>query len=181
MQYSDILERYFEKVDRGSGRMVGYSLEELPTDRRDAAMRLKRPRPRTRLNAALLCLLLACTLGQAAPALGEQQWIALDPELHRQGDRSSIERQGPWVQFTQSWGELKSGKPGENAIVKRMAVNCLTGAYGQTQYPSTDPKTNKPILDEYPRLRAYMERMYARPHAPPRIAEAFASLRARAN
>jgi glutathione S-transferase len=37
------------------------------------------------------------------------------------------------------------------------------------------------LLDEYPRLRAYMERMYARPHAPPRIAEAFASLRARAN
>jgi glutathione S-transferase len=34
------------------------------------------------------------------------------------------------------------------------------------------------LLDEYPQLRAYMERMYARPHAPPRIAEAFASLRA---
>jgi hypothetical protein len=95
-----------------------------------------------------LCLLLVCILSRAAPALGEQQWIALDPELHRQGDRSSIERQGPWVQFTQSWGELKSGKPGENAIVERMAVNCLTGAYGQTQYPSTDPKTNKPILKQ---------------------------------
>jgi glutathione S-transferase len=37
------------------------------------------------------------------------------------------------------------------------------------------------LLDEYPQLRAYMQRMYARPHAPPRIAEAFASIRARAN
>jgi glutathione S-transferase len=37
------------------------------------------------------------------------------------------------------------------------------------------------LLDGYPQLKAYMERMYARPNAPPRIAEAFASLRARAN
>jgi glutathione S-transferase len=36
------------------------------------------------------------------------------------------------------------------------------------------------LLDDLPRLRAYMERMYARPKAPPRIAEAFASLRRRA-
>lgn len=34
------------------------------------------------------------------------------------------------------------------------------------------------LLDAFARLQAYMERMYARPHAPPRIAEAFASLRA---
>jgi glutathione S-transferase len=33
------------------------------------------------------------------------------------------------------------------------------------------------LLDDLPPLRAYMERMYARPKAPPRIAEAFASLR----
>jgi glutathione S-transferase len=33
------------------------------------------------------------------------------------------------------------------------------------------------LLDDFPRLRAYMERMYARPHAPPRIAAAFASIR----
>jgi glutathione S-transferase len=34
------------------------------------------------------------------------------------------------------------------------------------------------LLDESPPLRSYMERMYARPHAAPRIAEAFAGLRA---
>ncbi len=35
----------------------------------------------------------------------------------------------------------------------------------------------KKLLESLPRLRGYMERMYARPKAPPRIAEAFASLR----
>jgi glutathione S-transferase len=33
------------------------------------------------------------------------------------------------------------------------------------------------LLNGLPRLEAYMERMYARPHAPMRIPEAFASLR----
>ncbi len=33
------------------------------------------------------------------------------------------------------------------------------------------------LLEGLPLLRAYMERMYARPKAPPRIAEAFASVR----
>jgi glutathione S-transferase len=33
------------------------------------------------------------------------------------------------------------------------------------------------LLDAFPRLQDYMERMYARPHAPLRIAEAFARLR----
>lgn len=33
------------------------------------------------------------------------------------------------------------------------------------------------LLDEFPQLLAYMQRMYARPKAPPRIAAAFANLR----
>jgi hypothetical protein len=33
------------------------------------------------------------------------------------------------------------------------------------------------LLDNLPRLREFMERMYQRPNAPPRIAQAFASLR----
>jgi glutathione S-transferase len=33
------------------------------------------------------------------------------------------------------------------------------------------------LLDDLPRLRGFMERMYRRPKAPPRIMEAFASLR----
>jgi glutathione S-transferase len=34
------------------------------------------------------------------------------------------------------------------------------------------------LLDGFPRLQAYLRRMYARPTAPPRIAEAFASVQA---
>lgn len=34
------------------------------------------------------------------------------------------------------------------------------------------------LLDDFPRLQAYMERMYARPNAPLRIAEALASIKA---
>jgi glutathione S-transferase len=34
------------------------------------------------------------------------------------------------------------------------------------------------LLEQCPKLVAYMERMYARPHAPPRIAQALASIRA---
>jgi glutathione S-transferase len=33
------------------------------------------------------------------------------------------------------------------------------------------------LLGDFPRLRAYMEGMYARPNAPLRIAEAFASIK----
>ncbi|GGX99199.1 glutathione S-transferase [Litchfieldella qijiaojingensis] len=32
------------------------------------------------------------------------------------------------------------------------------------------------LIDDHPQLRAYLERMYARPTAPPRIAEAFADI-----
>ncbi|MGF6174267.1 glutathione S-transferase family protein [Ensifer sp. 4252] len=34
------------------------------------------------------------------------------------------------------------------------------------------------LIDEFPNLKAYLERMYARPKAPPRIADALASLEA---
>jgi len=37
------------------------------------------------------------------------------------------------------------------------------------------------LLDEFPDLAAYMERMYARPAAPPRIAAAFAAMAAESN
>ena len=37
------------------------------------------------------------------------------------------------------------------------------------------------LLDGCPELVAYIKRMYARPHAPPRIAEAFAAISAEQN
>jgi hypothetical protein len=98
-----------------------------------------------RCSVALLCSMAGVQI-EAAPAPTSSQWVPLDPELHRQADRASIHRQGPWVQFTQSWGDLEGGKPGADAIVERMAVNCLTGAYGATEYPSTDDKTGKRVV-----------------------------------
>ena len=95
------------------------------------------------MRCACLCATLA--LGGAAHAAATAQWVDLDPELHRQGDRTSLEREGPWVQFTQRWNSLREGTHGE-ALIERMAVNCLTGAYGQTQYPATDPDTLQRIL-----------------------------------
>ena len=37
------------------------------------------------------------------------------------------------------------------------------------------------LLDGFPQLLSYMKRMYARPHAPPRIAEAFAAISSEQN
>lgn len=43
-----------------------------------------------------------------------------------------------------------------------------------------DWASREKLLGDFPRLRAYLERMYARPTAPQRIADAFASLQAAA-
>jgi hypothetical protein len=100
-------------------------------------------------TVAFRLLAAALALTAAAQAHSGPEWVTLDPDiLGREGDRSSIEHQGPWAQFTQRWGAVKDGKPNKDAIIERMAVNCLTGAYGQTQYPSTDLKTNRPVLKE---------------------------------
>ena len=51
----------------------------------------------------------------------------------------------------------------------------LTAADLVTAY-TLDWANEERLLDDFPRLAAYLERMYARPHAPLRIAQAFASL-----
>jgi glutathione S-transferase len=50
-------------------------------------------------------------------------------------------------------------------------ADCIT-AY------TLDWGNDRRLIDDCPQLRSYLERMYARPKAPQRIAEAFASLRA---
>jgi len=52
----------------------------------------------------------------------------------------------------------------------RMTVADIVVAY------TLDWANEAKLLDDLPPLRSYMERMYARPHAPPRIAEAFARI-----
>ncbi|WP_437293336.1 glutathione S-transferase family protein [Sorangium sp. So ce426] len=54
----------------------------------------------------------------------------------------------------------------------RLTVADLVMAY------TLDWASEAHLLDDFPQLRAYMDRMYARPHAAPRIAQAFASLNA---
>ena len=63
----------------------------------------------------------------------------------RQADRASLERRGPWVSFTDIWGPVVGGVPGEEATVERMAVNCLTGAFGPVQFTTHDERTKAPI------------------------------------
>ncbi|SRR5579885_2707689 len=57
--------------------------------------------------------------------------------------------------------------------------NGLTVADCVTAYV-IDWANEQRLLEGFPQLRAYLERMYARPKAPQRIAEAFASIRAAA-
>jgi glutathione S-transferase len=52
----------------------------------------------------------------------------------------------------------------------------VTGADFVVAY-TLDWANDVKLLDDTPYLKAYMERMYSRPKAPPRITAAFASLR----
>jgi glutathione S-transferase len=57
--------------------------------------------------------------------------------------------------------------------------NRITAADCVTAYLMDWANMNQ-MIDGFPNLRAYLDRMYARPAAPQRIAEAFASVRAAA-
>ena len=84
-------------------------------------------------------------LGAALPAHAASDWVVLDPDMPgRHADRASLERKGPWVSFTDIWGPVVNGVPGKEATVERMAVNCLTGAFGPAQFASRDERTNLP-------------------------------------
>lgn len=76
-------------------------------------------------------------------------------------------------EFRQMAAVLEAHMAGRDFIVgDRMgAADCVT-AY------LIDWANEQKLLDGLPRLRAYLKRMYARPAAPQRIAEAFASVRA---
>ena len=68
-------------------------------------------------------------------------------------------------------------------------VDVAKGEHRRPEFLAVNPAGKVPVLlvgenvtvadlvEALPNLRAYMERMYARPKAPQRIAQAFASLR----
>ena len=60
---------------------------------------------------------------------------------------------------------------GAGAVSEGVTVADFVAAY------TLDWANEVHLLDAFPGLRAYMDRMYARPKAPPRIAAAFASIR----
>lgn len=121
-------------------------------------------RPRW-LGAIGVCLLLGAARADAAD--GPAEWVVLDPDLQREADRASLRRDGPWVQFTQRWRDRR--KLEAEGLVETMAVNCLTGAYGQTQYPATDA-AGKPIVEqrtfgELEHAQAFDERLQLKDNA----------------
>lgn len=60
----------------------------------------------------------------------------------------------------------------------RVTVADFVAAYTLDMATVVPARANEAkLLDDLPRLRGFMDRMYKRPKAPPRIAEAFASLR----
>jgi parvulin-like peptidyl-prolyl isomerase len=75
------------------------------------------------------------------PARAAAGWVILDSEVPREGDRSSLQREGPWAVFTQRW-VTRDGNAGP---VQRMAVNCLTGAYGAKEYAATDSDSGRRV------------------------------------
>jgi glutathione S-transferase len=59
-----------------------------------------------------------------------------------------------------------------------VTVADFVAAYTLDMATVVPPRANEAgLLDRLPRLRGYIDRMYKRPKAPPRIAEAFANLR----
>ena len=70
--------------------------------------------------------------------------------------------------WSSTWKAGSSSSATTRTVADFVAAYTLNMATVQTQHK---------LLDNLPRLREYMDRMYKRPNAPPRITEAFASLR----
>jgi glutathione S-transferase len=73
--------------------------------------------------------------------------------------------------FTAMAAVLESHMQGRTFVAgERMSAADIIVAY------TLDWAGEAGLLEDFPTLRAYMERLYARPHAPPRITEAFRTL-----
>jgi glutathione S-transferase len=108
----------------------------------------------------------------AATELEQPLWriarhTSLYPEHLRLTAEVSIARQD----FTDMAAVMEEHMQGRMFIVgDTLTVADIVGAY------TLDWANETQLLDDFPQLLGYMERMYARPNAPVRIAEAFASI-----
>jgi glutathione S-transferase len=94
---------------------------------------------------------------------------ALYPEHLRLPAEVSLARQD----FTDMAAVMEAHLQGREFIVgDTLTVADLVSAY------TLDWANEVQLLDNFPQLLDYMKRMYARPNAPPRIAEEFASINA---
>jgi glutathione S-transferase len=82
---------------------------------------------------------------------------------------------GPARQVRPLWVLQELGLDFESVL-----VDVPNGEHRSPQFLKLNPAGKIPVLlDAFPASREYTERMYARPHAPPRMAKAFETLHAR--
>jgi len=105
----------------------------------------------------------------------EQPWwrIAKHTNLYPEQDRIPAEVVLARRDFATMAAVLEKHMQGRNYVVG----DCVTAADFIVAY-TLDVAGEIQLLGECPALRAYIERMYARPHAPQRIADIFRAIRA---
>lgn len=89
---------------------------------------------------------LASCLSIAANADVPENWTEIsslgtekDRTLNRYGDRASLKYQEPWVIFDEYWLIYKDGKYVDAGFKdSQMSVNCLTGAWGTSNFEQTE-------------------------------------------
>jgi glutathione S-transferase len=121
-----------------------------------------------RAQAYRWLLFAATELEQPLWRIARHTWLY--PEEQRLPADVAIARR----EFTEMAAALARHMEGREFVVgNRAGVVDFVMAY------TLDWANEEKLLEEYPGLRAYMERMYARPKAGLRIADAFASIQAR--
>jgi glutathione S-transferase len=113
----------------------------------------------------------------AATELEQPLWrIARHTALYPEEQRLSRDVTLASGEFTDMAAVLEKHMRGQQFVVgDNVSVADFVTAY------TLDWANEYKLLDGCPELLAYMERMYTRPHAPPRIAEAFAAIASEQN
>lgn len=109
----------------------------------------------------------------AATELEQPLWrIARNTALYPEDQRQPADVAIAGREFREMADVLEKHMEGRQFVVgDSVTVADFVMAY------TLDWANERQLLDGFPRLQEYMKRMYARPHAPMRIAQAFASIR----